>query len=663
IYGAQQDNTTISVPSRSNYAAITQAEWTEVGGGESGYIAVRPDDPNIIFAGSYGGVITRLDQRTGQRRAINVWPEAMSGHGAKDVKYRFQWTYPIILSPHDQETLYITSNIVHRTRDQGNTWENISPDLTRADVTKMEPSGGVVTRDNTGAEYYCTIFAFDESKVQQGVLWAGSDDGLVHVSRDGGGSWQNVTPPDLPEWALISIIEPSPHDAATAYVAATRYKSDDFAPYLYKTNDFGATWTKIVNGIPADDFTRVVREDPARRGLLYAGTETGLYVSFDDGANWQRFQGNLPVVPIHDLVVKDSDLILATHGRAFWVLDDLTPVRAASDQANASAALFAPRPTVRYLTIRGFGGGIGSGNNYQAAAASLVTYRLVPDANGGQTQKPLDAGQNPPDGVIVSYFLRDKAEDEVRLTFADADGNEITSFSSKADDAAKNGAKKPTVPTKPGLNRFVWNMRYPDAVSVPGALFRSGGVTGPIAPPGRYSVTLTAGDQSFTQPFEIVKDPRVQATQADFDAQFAMLRKIQDKLSAVHAGVNQVREVRAQLDGWEQRTADRDDAVPIHEAAQALKQKLTDVEMELIEPRLKASKDPLHFPLKLNNQLAALASNVASADAAPTKAEREVFAALSAKADQELSTLSRLIEDDLSQFNKLVENSNLPIVG
>jgi photosystem II stability/assembly factor-like uncharacterized protein len=662
IYGAQQDNTTISVPSRSNYAAITQADWTEVGGGESGYIAVRPDDPNIIFAGSYGGVITRLDQRTGQRRAINVWPEAMSGHGAKDVKYRFQWTYPIILSPHDQETLYITSNIVHRSRDQGNTWENISPDLTRNDITKMEPSGGVVTRDNTGAEYYCTIFAFDESNVQQGVLWAGSDDGLVHVSRDGGISWQNVTPPDLPEWALISIIEPSPYDAGTAYVAATRYKSDDFAPYLYKTNDFGSSWTKIVNGIPADDFTRVIREDPARRGLLYAGTETGLYVSFDDGANWQRFQGNLPVVPIHDLVIKDSDLILATHGRAFWVLDDLTPIRAAQDSSNANAALFAPRQTVRYMTMRGFGGGVGTGNNYQAAAASLVTYRMVPDSNGGQTQKPLDAGQNPPDGVIVNYFLGDTT-DEVRLTFSDAAGNEITSFSSKADQASKNGAKKPAVPAKPGLNRFVWNMRYPDAVSVPGALFRSGGVTGPVAPPGRYSVTLTVGDQAFTQPFEIVKDPRVPATQADFDAQFALLREIQDKLSAVHTGVNQVREIRAQIESWEKRSADRDDAVPIHEAAQALKQALTNVEEEMIEPRLKASKDPLHFPLKLNNQLAALASNVASADAAPTKSEREVFEVLSAKADKELARLGKLVEDDLARFNQLIENSTLPIVG
>ncbi len=660
IYGAQQDNTTISLPSRSNYAAITQAEWTEVGGGESGYIAVDPRDPNIIFAGSYGGVITRLDQRTGQRRGINVWPEAMTGHGAKDVKYRFQWTYPIMLSPHDPDTLYITSNIVHRSRDEGQSWENVSPDLTRNDVTKMEPSGGVVTRDNTGAEYYCTIFAFTESPVKQGVLWAGSDDGLVHVSQDGGDSWQNVTPPDLPEWALISIIDASAHDADTAYVAATRYKLDDFAPYLYKTNDFGKTWSKIVNGIPEDDFTRVIREDPGRKGLLYAGTETGLYVSLDDGSNWQRFQGNLPVVPIHDLVVKDSDLILATHGRSFWVLDDLTPIRlAASSQKQAT--LFPPRPTIRYGTIRGFGGGAGKGNQYQGVAASLVTFKMVDGGNGDKVQKLMDAGENPADGVMVHYFLPESGDDEVTLTFSDADGNDIRSFSSKPGDNGKS--KQKMVPAKAGVNRFVWDMRYPDAVNVDGALFRSGGITGPTAPPGKYSVTLKVGDQSLSQSFDIVKDPRVAATQSDFDEQFKLLLKIQEKLSATHKGVNQIREVRSQVEAWEKRTADRDDAVPVHEAAQELKKSLNDIEAELIESRLQVSKDPLHFPLKLNNQLTALASNVASADGAPTKQEYEVFEVLSQRADKQIEALKALAENDLARFNRLISETSMPLIG
>lgn len=665
IYGAQQDNTTISVPSRSNYAAITQANWTEVGGGESGYIAVRPDDPNIVFAGSYGGVITRYDHRTGQRRAINVWPEAMTGHGAKDVKYRFQWTYPIMLSPHDPDTLYITSNLVHRTRDEGNSWENVSPDLTRNDVTKMEPSGGVVTRDNTGAEYYGTIFAFTESPVEQGVLWAGSDDGLVHVSRNGGESWQNVTPPDLPEWALISIIDASPHDAGTAYVAATRYKLDDFAPYLYKTNDFGNTWTKIVANIPENDFTRVVREDPERKGLLYAGTETGLYVSFDDGARWQRFQGNLPVVPIHDLVVKDSDLILATHGRSFWVLDDLTPLRQTDAASAGSVSLFPPRRTVRYSTIRGFGGGVGRGNNYQGVAASLVTFKMVDGRNGEKTQKLMDAGENPPDGVMVHYFLADAPEGELTLTFADASGHEIRSYSSKAAEGANSGKpdKAKTAPAKAGINRFVWDMRYADAVNVEGALFRTGGIAGPIAPPGNYSVTLKVGEQVVSQPFEIVKDPRVSATQEDFDAQFELLMKIQETVSATHGGVNQIRDIRGQVEAWEKRTADRDDAVPIHEAAQTIKKSLASIEDELIERRLQVSKDPLHYPLKLNNQLTALASNVASADARPTKQEYEVFEILKSRTGTQLDALRDLIENDLARFNRLIAEASLPLVG
>lgn len=589
----------------------------------------------------------------------------MTGHGAKDVKYRFQWTYPIILSPHDQDTLYITSNIVHRTRDEGQSWENVSPDLTRNDVTKMEPSGGVVTRDNTGAEYYCTIFAFAESPVKQGVLWAGSDDGLVHVSQDGGDSWQNVTPPDLPEWALISIIDPSPHDAGTAYVAATRYKLDDFAPYLYKTADFGKTWTKIVTGIPDNDLTRAIREDPERRGLLYAGTETGLYVSFDDGTNWSRFQGNLPVVPIHDLVVKDSDLILATHGRSFWVLDDLTPIRLAAASQAGSATLFPPRPTIRYASIRGFGGGAGKGNNYQGVAASLVTFQMVKDGHGGKTQKLMDAGENPPDGVMVHYFLPKAPESEITLSFADADGDEIRSFSSKKDDGGKTGKSdgEPTVPARAGVNRFIWNMRYPDAVNVEGALFRSGGIAGPIAPPGNYSVTLKVGSETLNRSFQIVKDPRVEATQQDLNEQFDMLRQIQETLSKAHAGVNRIRDIRTQVEAWEKRTADRDDAVPVHEAAEALRQSLNDIESELIEPRLQVSKDPLHYPLKLNNQLTALSANVASADGAPTSQEREVFKVLSERADRQDAALQALIAGDLARFNRLVAEASLPHVG
>ncbi|MCA1725575.1 MAG: hypothetical protein LC748_15255, partial [Thermomicrobia bacterium] len=380
LYGAQQDNSTISVPSRSKLAAITQVDTYEVGGGESGYIAVRPDDSNIIFAGNFAGMITRYDHRTGQRQNIHAWPEETAGWGAKDVKYRFQWTFPILISPHDADTLYITSQFVHRSTDEGQSWELISPDLTRNDPTKQEPSGGPITTDSNGMDWYCTIFAFAESPIARGVLWVGSDDGLIHVSRDGGRNWANVTPPAMPTWSLISIIEASPHDAGTAYVAVDRHRHDDFAPYLYKTNDYGTTWTTIVTGIPADEFTRVIREDPNRRGLLYAGTEAGVYVSFDDGAHWQSFRlgrppGSMPVVPIHDMVVKDQDLVVATHGRAFWILDDLTPLYALTPEVLAKDAhLFAPRAAIRYRTLRGFEGGAGPGKTYQPVGTTTYTF-------------------------------------------------------------------------------------------------------------------------------------------------------------------------------------------------------------------------------------------------------------------------------------------------
>ena len=342
LYGAQQDNSTISVTSRSDLAAITQVDTYEVGGGESGYIAVKPDDPNIVFAGSFAGVITRYDHRTGQRQSIAAWPEESAGWGAKDVKYRFQWTFPILISAHDPKSLYITSQFVHRSTDEGKSWQVISPDLTRNDTAKQEPSGGPITIDSNGMDYYCTIFALAESPVQAGVFWAGSDDGLIHLTRDNGATWTNVTPPEMPEWSLVSIIEASPHDPATAYVAIDRHRHDDFAPYLYRTSDYGQTWVKITDGIPADEFARVIREDPDRRGLFYAGTEAGLYVSFDDGAHWQSFRMNLPVVPVHDMVVKDRGLVLATHGRGFWILDDVTPLHAMT-----SEVLAAGRPSLR----------------------------------------------------------------------------------------------------------------------------------------------------------------------------------------------------------------------------------------------------------------------------------------------------------------------------
>ncbi|HEY8598327.1 MAG TPA: glycosyl hydrolase [Thermomicrobiales bacterium] len=662
LYGAQQDNSTMSVPSRSNVQAITAAETFEVGGGESGYIAVHPQNPDIIYAGSFAGVITRFDRRTGQRQNIAAWPEEGAGWGAKDIRYRFNWTFPIVLSPHDPNVLYITSQHVHRSTDEGHSWQRISPDLTRNDPAKMGPSGGPITTDSNGMDYYCTIFAFAESPLARGTLWAGSDDGLVHLSRDGGASWRDVTPPGLPTWSLISIIEPSPHDPAVAYVAADRHRHDDFAPYLYKTNDYGQTWTAIVSGIPADDFARVIREDPERRGLLYAGTEAGLWVSFDDGDHWQTLRQNLPVVPIHDLAVKDGDLVAATHGRGFWILDDLTSLRTLTHEALADEAFLpAPRPTIRYRSVRGFTKPGGDGKSYMMIGTTGVATRPVAGPDGEKIQRFLDAGHNPPDGVVITYLLRDKPTAEVTLTFLDAEGAAIASYSSRsAEERGTDPAKTVVVPTAAGLNRFAWNAQYPDARNVKGAIYRSSDVTGPLAPPGMYQVRLTVGERSWTQPFALVKDPRVTASDEAVREQFAFLLEIRDKLSATNDAIRQIRAIREQSGAWQARAEGQATGEAISEAARALKEELTAIEEELIQTRWKSSRDALTAPSKLNVKLATLLGVVGGADAAPTAQAREVFASVSARVDEQLARLSTVLEREMPRFNALIREGDWP---
>ncbi len=626
IDGAQQDNTTLSVPSRSDFGAITFAECDAVGGGECGYIAVRPDDPDIVYAGSYGGLITRYDHRTHQARDITVWPDDPLGYGAKDVKYRFQWTSPLLLSPHDPGTLYAAGNHVFRSRDEGRSWEMASPDLTRNDVSKQGSSGGPITQDNVSTEYYCTIFAFVESAHTRGLLWAGSDDGLVHVSPDHGRTWKNVTPPEtlLPAWALISILEASPHDPAVAYVAATRYKHDDFSPYLLKTADYGATWQRIDAGI--DTFTRVIRADPERRGLLYAGTESGVWVSPDDGGTWQPLQGNLPVVPIHDLAVKDGDLIAATHGRAFWVLDDLTPVR----QWTAETRLFPPRPATR--RAGGRARPQKSTHGYERAGAQVLTYT---QRDGEKTY--LDAGSNPADGVLVQFHLAAAAE--VALTIRDGAGEVVQRFEH--------------VDGKPGLNRFIWNLRYPDAESVPDDMDWGGNLTGPLALPGRYTVEL--GDQS--QPLEIRMDSRIDASEADLRRQFATLIRLRDGLSAVHTAAKQIRRVRRQAAAWATRSPE------LADAAKALGERLAPIEEELLQVRQERSEDMVNLPPKLNHKLAALAGRIGAADAAPTTQQEAVAAELLAAVETQLVRLREVVATDLAAFNGFVRESGLAPVG
>jgi photosystem II stability/assembly factor-like uncharacterized protein len=630
IYGAQQDNSTVGIRSRSDGFGITERDWDDVGGGESGWIAPYPKDSNIVFAGSYGGYLTRYNRKTGQSRNINVWPDNPMGDGASAMKYRFQWNFPIVFSPHDPDTLYTAGNLVFKTTNQGQSWTPISPDLTRDDKAKQGPSGGPITKDNTSVEYYCTIFTMMESPVQKGVIWTGSDDGLVHVTRDGGAKWDNVTPPKsmMPEWIQINSLDASPFDAGTAYVAATMYKSNDFKPYLYVTRDFGKTWTKITNGLPDNSFTRVVRADPNRKGLLYAGTETGLWVSFDDGANWQSLQLNLPVVPITDLAVhkREGDLIAATQGRSFWVLDDLNVVYQMADaKAAKDALLFKVDPSYR-------GGGFG----------------------GFQLPSTATIGANPASGTSVYYWLKDKPKGGVTLEFLDAAGKTIKKFSSE------DRAPGPKPAVELGLNRFVWNQRYPDAANFPGMILWAGSVTGPRAAPGNYQVKLTVNGQTYTENFAILKDPRSETTQEGFVKQFEFLMKVRDKLDETHKAILSIRDSRAQIEGVMSRARDNK---AIADAGAALVKRMTEIEEALYQTKNRSGQDPLNYPIRLNNKLAGVGSVVGGSDDPPTDQAVAVYNDLAGKIDVHLNALKQLMANDLAAFNKLVRDANVPAVS
>src|SRR6266540_3953157 len=627
VCGSQQDNSTVCIASRTDGGSIGEKDWYEVGGGESGWIAARADDPDIVYAGSYS-YLSRLDVRTGQERNIFPWPDNPMGWGAGDLKYRFQWTFPVVLSPFNPNVLYAGANVIFRTTTEGQTWEAISSDLTRNDKSKEGPSGGPITKDNTSVEYYNTVFVIAPSPRDSNVIWVGTDDGLVHVTRDGGKTWQNVTPKDLPEWTLVSAVEASPHDPATAYLAATRYKLDDFRPYIYKTSDYGRSWRKIVAGIPETHFTRAVREDPARRGLLFAGTEFGAYVSFDDGGSWQSLQLNLPVVPIHDLTVKDHDLAAATHGRAFWVLDDITPLEQLTDEvARGERHLVTPRDAVRF---RGPG---------FVPARSLAAI-----------------GANPPNGAMVYFYLKGKPDGEVTLDILDARDSLVRRYSSRAKEAADS------LKVEAGLNRFVWDLRYPDAHRFKGLVFWAGSTRGPLAVPGTYKARLAVGSWSETREFQVVKDPRVKATQEDLQKQFDLLVRIRDRVSAANDAVKQIREVKEQLDAVAARARQLPDGKPAALArhADSLKSMLGTVEQAIYQVRNRASEDPLNFPIRVNNKLASLAGVVGSADAPPTDQAYQVFDQLSAELQGYLDRLKAVVDSDVPAFNRLAKEQDIP---
>lgn len=624
VYGAQQDNSTVRIASRTAGGSIDREYWHSVGGGESGHIAPRHDNPDIVYAGSYGGLITRWDYETRSSRIISPWPENPMGWGAGDLKYRFQWTAPILVSKFDSDVLYHCAQVVFKSTNEGQSWKVISPDLTTNDKSKQKQSGGPITKDDTSVEYYCTIFALAESQFNPEILWAGSDDGLVHVTRNGGRSWENVTPKELPEWSMISMIDTSTFAPGRAYIAVDRHRLDDFAPYIYKTEDFGKSWVKITNGIPDGAFVRVVREDPERKGLLYAGTETGVYMSFDDGQNWQSLQLNLPVVPIRDMVIAEDDLVAATHGRSFWILDDLTPLHQLNPEvAGLDSYLFKPR----------------------------YAYRM----QGGSYPRE-DAGQNPPSGSVIYYFLKEKPGQPITIEFRDEQGHVIKSFSSAETEGQSS------LPAESGMNRFVWNMRYPDAERVPGAVLWGGSGRGPVAPPGQYEVRLSIGEKTQIRNWEWRKDPRIDASQADLDRQFDFLIQIRDKFSKVNRGIITLRSMRSQIQEVLEKIEGRDDVKDVIELGRTLIEKLTNIEDVLIQSKSKSPQDPLNYPIKLDNKMAALMSVAAAADARPTQQSYEVFKELSSRAEAQLGLLDLIEKRDLPEFNKMVKDADVPAV-
>ncbi len=701
VYGSQQDNWAMRLPSIGFEGAISWKDYVEPGGGESGYIAISKQHPHKVYGGGIGtgtghGRLLAWNPETRQTRNITVWPEVHGfGAGAESLKYRFQWTFPVEFSPHNPDVLYVCSNVVHRSTDEGTTWETLSPDLTRNDPAKLV-SNGLITSDNSGAEIFCTIFAFQESTHEQGVFWAGSDDGLLHLSKDGGKNWDNITPPELPEWTRITIIELSPFDKATAYVAATKYQLNDITPYLFKTTDYGQTWTTITNGITEGDFTRVIRCDPNKQGLLYAGTETGVYVSFNDGGNWQRLTANLPVVPIWDLVVKETDLVVATHGRAFWILDDITPLhQMANEQASAKARLFKPRDTIRWrLYGRSYGPRQAGYTSYKMTGPVTVSYRGEETPQGTTIQKYLDAGQNPPDGVIVHYTLPENVHGKVTLRILDDAGNEVRAFAGKVNQKVTMTEEPPTsgeapgggaseapestaieadtddeqalggqvVPVAAGANRFVWDLRY----AAPTALVDAGGKRTarlqamddgipPKAAPGAYTVELTVDGETLTQEFTLLKDPRIPASEEELRSQFELKLAIRDRVSAVNEGLNQLRRMRAQIEIAAGRGKEADNA-EMAEAAKALTEALNEIEGNLT---LVKSDRPRPGPIKIKEKFAGLAGMIDESDDAPTMNAHSVYTLLSEQTEEELTKLIHFASEDIVSFNNLVKKADI----
>jgi photosystem II stability/assembly factor-like uncharacterized protein len=661
VFATQQDNTSIAVPSASYWGAITLGDCSYPGTGESGFIAVHPNDPNIVYCGAVGsspggaGALQRYDYRTSQIQLVNVWPEESTGIAPKDMRYRFAWTFPIVFSPHDSNVLYAGGNHVFRTKNEGLSWEEISPDLSLNDVSRQGASGGEITAESAGAEVHATCACVIESSHRKGEIWASTDDGLVHVTRDDGASWQNVTPPALPELAYVGCVEISAHDADTVYVAATRYKLCDYKPYLFRTMDGGRTWQSIVGDFPVNEITRVIRADRVQKGLLFVGTETGIYVTLDDGKSWMRMQGGMPVVPVYDLKIKDADLIAGTHGRAFWILDDITPLRALADGSSGSR-LIPPRETIRtklhFGSMSGVRGPIAFAITF-GIGGGIATHEL-PD--GTRRREHLDVGENPPNGAIVYYWLDDKVSVPVTLTFRDSSGTAVVTL--RSDDTTLAVARRPTA--RPGLNRFVWDLKHPgpERIEPPWAALKNKPLasepdpaSGPTVVPGAYRVELTIGSETHTAELLITKDPRLGTTPDDYARQYALLKELYDKTSALNAAVKRIRRINRQLRALAEQAGDGN--IDLVDKARTAATELSAIERVLVDVDRESPRDTLRHPAGLNDTLVDLINTVAIADMAPTAPADAVSREILAQVDAQLAKLDALLASDIADINRL----------
>ncbi|HLJ95781.1 MAG TPA: hypothetical protein VKU02_21575, partial [Gemmataceae bacterium] len=640
VSGAMQDLGTAAGPSNSlAFGGIPRGDWYNVGGGEAGFTAPDPSDPDIVYATEYGGILTRYDHRTGQVRNITIYPFSAVGYGGEDLRYRFQWTAPVVVSPHNSKVIYHASNILFKSSDAGMHWAAISGDLTRNDKSKQKWSGGPITGDNTGAEIYCTIFAVAESPKQKDLLWAGSDDGLVHVSRDGGKNWVNVTSkiPDMPEWGTVDCIEPSPFDASTAYLIVDAHRLDNMHPFLYKTSDFGQTWKNLGAELPVDDYLHAVREDPKQRGLLYVGSERGVYFSRDDGSTWQRLKLNLPTVPVHDLVVKDNDLVLATHGRSIWILDDLTPIRETTKELLAKDVhLFKPMDAIRYRAQRSTGGP--------------------------------GAGENRPLGAAIHYFLKEKSKETLKLEILDSRGARVNQLSSKAEpeDAAAEGEEGPrfrprrtVLSTEPGINRVVWNLTYAGPTAIKGAMSWPGtSAVGPMVNPGTYTLKLTAEGKTLETTLAVKADPRVQIPPSDLDEQLKLALAARDQITSLARMVQQIRSLKQQITARNELLKDNHKTDLLVKLGKELIGKLDALEGKLHNPKAEVTYDLLAHRggAKLYSQLNQVFSCLMGSDGAPTQGVREMYVEHERELKQFQAELNALIAGDIAKLNEMAEN-------